>query len=54
VDAILTEKSAQKHTTNATNHNLHGLAMITRPNRYWEEAKIENFATNSYLSEFGW
>jgi len=41
VVAILTEKSAQKHTTNATNHNLHGLAMITRPNRYWEETKIE-------------
>jgi len=41
VVAILTEKSAQMHTANATNHNLHGLAMITRPNRYWEGTKIE-------------
>jgi len=54
VVAIVTEKSAQKHSTNTTNHNLHGLAMKTRPNRYWEEPKIENFATDSYLSEFGW
>jgi len=41
VVAIPTEKSAQMHTANATNHNLHGLAMITRPNRYWGGTKIE-------------
>ena len=42
VVAILTEKSAQLHTADATNQNLHGLAMVTRPNYYWKGAKIEN------------
>jgi len=41
VVVTLTEKSVQMHTANATNHNLHGLATITRPNRYWEGTKIE-------------
>jgi len=31
VVAILTEKSAQTHTANAINQNLHELAMVTRP-----------------------
>jgi len=31
VVAILTEKSAQTHTANATNQNLYELAMMTGP-----------------------
>jgi len=42
VVAILTEKSAQMHTADATNQNLHGLAMVTWPNYYCKGAKIEN------------
>jgi len=42
VVAILTEKSAQMHTANATNQNLRELAMVSRPKHYWKGAKIEN------------
>jgi len=41
VVAILTEKSAQTHTANATNQNLRELAMVTRP-KLLERAKIEH------------
>ena len=50
VVAILTEKCAQIHTINATNHKLHRLAMLIRPKHYWEEAKNRKLATNSYLN----
>jgi len=48
VVAILTKKSAlsaQIHTVDATNHNLHGLAMMTRPKHYQEGAKNRKLAT---------
>jgi len=38
VVAILTERCAQMHTVNATDHNLHRLAMMTRPKHNWEGA----------------
>ena len=41
VVAILTEKCAQMHTVNATNHNLHRLAMMTGPNTTGKGPEIE-------------
>jgi len=44
---ILTEKSAQMHMLNATNQNLHEMAMMTRPKTTgkWKGAKNRNLAT---------
>jgi len=48
---ILTERCAQKHTANATNHNLYRLAMMTRTKHYCDGAKNRKLATiNSYLN----
>jgi len=41
VVAILTKKCAQMHTINATNHNLHRLAMMIRSKHYLKGPKIE-------------
>ena len=41
VVAILTERGAQMHTVDATNQNLHRLAMMTRPKHCWKGPKIE-------------
>jgi len=41
VVAILTEESAQMHTVNATNQNLHELAMVTRPKTTAKGPKTE-------------
>jgi len=45
VVAIFTEKGAEMHTVNSTDHNLHRLAMMNRPKHYWEGAKNRNLAT---------
>ena len=41
VVAIVTEKSAQMHTVNATNQNLPGFVIMTRPKHYWKGPKME-------------
>jgi len=41
VVVILTERCTQIHTVNATGHNLHRLAMMTRPKHYKEGTKME-------------
>ena len=41
VVAMLTEKSAQTHTANATNQNLRELAMGDPAQNYWKGPKIE-------------
>ena len=40
VVAILPEESAQMHTVNAANRNLHELAMVTRPKTTGKGPKI--------------
>jgi len=49
VVAILTVKSAQTHTANATNQNLHKLAMVTR-HKTTGKGQNRKLATNSYLN----
>jgi len=45
VVAIFAEQSAQMHTANAATHKLKGLAILTRPDRYWEGTKNRKLAT---------
>jgi len=49
VVVILTEKSTQMHTTNATNQNLRELAMVIRP-KTTGNGQNRKLATNSYLN----